>query len=146
MTKGADVILPVAGAQTQDLIDAIKRSQRKDEVKIVGVDTDQSITYEGDKNLFITSITKNLRKAAYEGYKEITSNSTQIDGTYDPAQDSTGSYTGDDSRNFSSYTKQFVIDQDNVNSAIWKYIYEKVDALPVIVQTWDLAFAYIKSQ
>ena len=144
--KGADVILPVAGAQTKDLIDAIKRSQRKDEVKIVGVDTDQSITYDEDKGLFITSITKNLRKAAYEGYKEITSNSTQIDGTYDPAQDSTGSYTGDDSRNFSSYTKQFVIDQDNVNSAIWKYIYEKVDDLPVVVQSWEHAFAYIKSQ
>ena len=96
-----DVILPVSRVQTKDLIDAIKRSQRKDEVKIVGVDINQSINYEEDKGLFITSITKNLRKTAYEGYKEITSNSTPVDGTYDPDQDSTGCYTGDDSRNFS---------------------------------------------
>jgi len=147
--NGADVILPVAGGQTKDLIDAIKRSQRKDEVKIVGVDTDQSVTYSEDKNLFLTSITKNLRKAVYEGYKEITSDSTEIPGTYAPTdQDSTKSFIGDDSQGFSTYTKQFDTSSSSFESAAWKWIYDTVDAAPTtsVFANWADALSYIKSQ
>lgn len=75
---GADVILPVAGAQTSDVITEIKASNDsiKNRVKIIGVDTDQAKSYPDDKELFVTSIEKKVQKAYEETYKILLGNST----------------------------------------------------------------------
>ncbi len=70
LNEGADVILPVAGPQTGDVISAINQNQNHSDVKIVGVDTDQSKQYIADSNKFLTSIIKNLALAIEKVWKK----------------------------------------------------------------------------
>ncbi len=58
-----DIVLPVAGAQTVDLISAIKNSQNNNSAKIIGVDVDQSLQYDYAKNYFVTSALKKIRSS-----------------------------------------------------------------------------------
>lgn len=55
-----DIVLPVAGAQTTDLISAIENSQNNNSAKIIGVDVDQSLQYDYAKNYFVTSALKKI--------------------------------------------------------------------------------------
>lgn len=56
-----DIVFPVAGAQTTDLISTIVNSASNRSAKIVGVDVDQSKQYDYAKDYFITSALKGIR-------------------------------------------------------------------------------------
>ncbi|MDQ7983175.1 MAG: BMP family ABC transporter substrate-binding protein [Spiroplasma sp.] len=58
-----DIVLPVAGAQTTDLISAIVNSQDNKTAKIIGVDVDQSQQYHYAEKLFITSALKGIHSS-----------------------------------------------------------------------------------
>lgn len=66
---GANIIFPVAGGQTQDAIAKINSSGNKN-VKIIGVDTDQSKMYVKDQNLFLTSALKQIEKSIINTLKQ----------------------------------------------------------------------------
>lgn len=69
LSKGADVILPVAGPQTGDTLAAIK--EKKSNALVVGVDTDQVKQYSDHSNTFLTSILKNMDLAVTRSLKHI---------------------------------------------------------------------------
>lgn len=56
-----DVVYPVAGAQTTDLISTIVNSRNNDQAKIIGVDVDQSEQYDYARDYFLTSAKKGIR-------------------------------------------------------------------------------------
>lgn len=56
-----DIVLPVAGSQTTDLISAIENSQNNSSAKIIGVDVDQSLQYDYAQDYFLTSALKKVR-------------------------------------------------------------------------------------
>lgn len=58
-----DIVMPVAGAQTIDLVSAISNSSSNSNAKIIGVDVDQSLQYHYAKDFFITSALKGIHKA-----------------------------------------------------------------------------------
>lgn len=58
-----DIVLPVAGAQTTDLISAIENSQNNSSAKIIGVDVDQSLQYDYAKGYFVTSALKGIHSS-----------------------------------------------------------------------------------
>lgn len=58
-----DIVMPVAGAQTKDLVYAVKNSNYNSSAKIIGVDVDQSVQYSEDKETFITSALKGIHKS-----------------------------------------------------------------------------------
>lgn len=70
---GADVILPVAGGQTVDAINAIG-SQK---IKLIGVDTDQAQSYNANADLFLTSITKNIATAFEDIFAKVSNNTSK---------------------------------------------------------------------
>ncbi|AHF57211.1 BMP family ABC transporter substrate-binding protein [Spiroplasma eriocheiris] len=67
ISKGANVIFPVAGPQTQDTIDRIKYN--KSNAKIVGVDTEQSKIY--GEYYIITSALKEIATSTQDALKNI---------------------------------------------------------------------------
>ena len=69
LSKGADVILPVAGPQTGDALDAIK--EKKSNALVVGVDTDQVKQYKDFSSTFLTSILKRMDIAVTEALQYI---------------------------------------------------------------------------
>ena len=69
LAKGADVILPVAGPQTGDTLDAIK--EKKSNALVVGVDTDQVKQYESYSDRFLTSVLKKMDVAVKESLQYI---------------------------------------------------------------------------
>lgn len=60
INEGSDVIMPVAGAQVNDLLSVIKNKGDSTKVKVVGVDIDQAEVYDTHKGLFITSAEKDI--------------------------------------------------------------------------------------
>lgn len=60
ITKGANVLLPVAGPQTKDAIDVVKGKANH---FVIGVDVDATNLYKDDASLILTSITKGLKKS-----------------------------------------------------------------------------------
>ena len=58
-----DIVMPVAGAQTIDLVSAVKNSSTNSKAKIIGVDVDQSVQYSYAKDIFITSALKGIHKS-----------------------------------------------------------------------------------
>lgn len=69
LNLGANIIFPVAGAQTQDVITKINSSNNKN-IKIIGVDTDQSKMYVKHKALFLTSALKKIKKSITNTLKQ----------------------------------------------------------------------------
>lgn len=65
--KGADVIFPVAGPQTLDVLSTTN-------VNLIGVDQDQSIQYPSYANRFVTSATKDLKGSLYDAFDHSKSN------------------------------------------------------------------------
>lgn len=59
-TNKNNIIFPVAGGQTTDLISTIVNSPNNKTAKIIGVDTDQSRLYDYAKDFFITSALKGI--------------------------------------------------------------------------------------
>lgn len=55
-----NIVFPVAGAQTTDLISTIVNSPNNNRAKIIGVDVDQSKQYEQAKDYFLTSALKGI--------------------------------------------------------------------------------------
>ncbi|WP_375317402.1 BMP family ABC transporter substrate-binding protein [Spiroplasma endosymbiont of Virgichneumon dumeticola] len=55
-----DIVMPVAGAQTIDLLSAIKNSSKNSNAKVIGVDVDQTKQYDYAKNTFLTSALKGI--------------------------------------------------------------------------------------
>lgn len=68
----SDVILPIAGIITEDVIREIRELKMSDKVKIVGIDADQAKYYTNDSSFFITSIIKDIKKATIYEYLRIT--------------------------------------------------------------------------
>ncbi|WP_425380091.1 BMP family ABC transporter substrate-binding protein [Spiroplasma endosymbiont of Stenodema calcarata] len=66
LSRGASIIFPVAGPQTQDTIDRIKYN--KSTTKVIGVDTEQSKIY-GD--IIVTSALKEISTSTSEALKNI---------------------------------------------------------------------------
>ena len=58
------LIFPVAGSLTSVAIDRVK--EKKSNQWIVGVDTDQSLAFEADKGILLTSVEKRIAIAAYK--------------------------------------------------------------------------------
>ncbi|TCG11461.1 BMP family ABC transporter substrate-binding protein [Mycoplasma todarodis] len=79
---GADVILPVAGPQTSDVISAINQNEKYKDVKIVGVDTDQALQYPSDENKFLTSIEKKLSLAVQKVWRKAIDPKNHQDQSY----------------------------------------------------------------
>lgn len=69
--KGADILLPVAGPQTKDAIDATKAHATNKTAKIVGVDVDAKGLYADDASMIITSILKRLDTTVYNYLKAV---------------------------------------------------------------------------
>ncbi|MBE4704318.1 hypothetical protein [Spiroplasma platyhelix] len=61
--RKTDIVFPVAGAQTTDLISAIVNSPSNKAAKIIGVDVDQSEQYDYAKEYFLTSAKKGIRES-----------------------------------------------------------------------------------
>lgn len=70
ISKGADVIFPVAGGQVSTTVDAIK-STPGSKVKLIGVDSDQNKVFGKDGNIFITSSMKDTSRATEEALKAV---------------------------------------------------------------------------
>lgn len=66
----ADILLAVAGPQTQDAINAAKKVTTR-QVKVIGVDVDQASAYSADSKLFFTSIQKNIKSTVKETLDKI---------------------------------------------------------------------------
>lgn len=62
-TRKNDIVFPVAGAQTTDLISTIVASTNNNQARIVGVDVDQSEQYPDAKDYFLTSAKKGIRES-----------------------------------------------------------------------------------
>ncbi|WP_027334268.1 BMP family lipoprotein [Mycoplasma elephantis] len=71
--NGADIIMPVAGSQTKNLVDALalEKDEVKNRIKIIGVDTDQKILFSEHSEFFLTSVEKNLKDAIVKVYIKI---------------------------------------------------------------------------
>ncbi len=83
LSDGADIILPVAGPQTSDVISAINQNQKYNGVKIIGVDTDQALQYPSDEDKFLTSIEKKLSLAIQKVWKKVIDPKNHQDSTYE---------------------------------------------------------------
>lgn len=59
-TNRDNIVFPVAGAQTTDLISTIVNSPNNRQAKIIGVDVDQSLQYDYAKDYFLTSALKGI--------------------------------------------------------------------------------------
>ncbi|UUD37283.1 Purine nucleoside receptor A [Mycoplasmopsis californica] len=70
---GADIIMPVAGSQTKNLLDEIAKSsdEVKGRVKVIGVDTDQKLAFGDKSQYFLTSVEKNLKDAIIKVYTKL---------------------------------------------------------------------------
>ena len=70
VAAGADILLAVAGPQTQDAIEAAKGVTTRD-IKVIGVDVDQAAAYSADSARFFTSIQKNIKSTVKETLEKI---------------------------------------------------------------------------
>ena len=161
VNEGADVILPVAGPQTADALAAIDASSRADEIKAIGVDNDQSKLYPNGATRLITSVRKNVRKAAVEGYKAAVGLPNALgdsvrDSDYLPSSKlyvvgSVGGFTG--------YVEQHEDTDEVTTGTTWGSLYDKVrmltvadmnaakvtDTVTLADATWANALSYIKA-
>ncbi|WP_169738028.1 BMP family ABC transporter substrate-binding protein [Mycoplasma buteonis] len=67
--ENPSVILPVAGPATQETVGKLDQDTKYNDVKVIGVDVDQSLTYPSNSSQngrFLTSITKNIAQAVYD--------------------------------------------------------------------------------
>ncbi len=67
--KGAKLLFPVAGAQTDNAMSII--SGTKKDVMLVGIDADAKDLYPNSKEKVLTSVIKNFEKAAYESVQGV---------------------------------------------------------------------------
>lgn len=71
LTKGADLLLPVAGPQVEDAIKAIK-SSTSPKARVIGVDTDWKEQVDtADKKYIFDSIKKELRQAVKKAVEKL---------------------------------------------------------------------------
>ncbi len=70
LSEGAQVLLPVAGAQVSDALLEVQKTSLKNQ-KIIGVDSDAAIKFADQKQFFITSILKDLTTTVVEVYKAV---------------------------------------------------------------------------
>ena len=88
---GANVIMPVAGPQTKDTIDAIKaKGKTAADIQVIGVDVDATGLYTADAGFILTSVLKKLQASTarilrelYEGTPDRSSFRTTTKGTLD---------------------------------------------------------------
>ncbi|WP_161565715.1 BMP family ABC transporter substrate-binding protein [Mycoplasma sp. ATU-Cv-508] len=71
IASGAKVIFPVAGPQIQDVF-ASAEAAGKNDIRVIGVDTDMANRYDKQKDWFITSVLKNIKDSVSGLYKVIT--------------------------------------------------------------------------
>ncbi|SEB37441.1 nucleoside-binding protein [Paramicrobacterium humi] len=64
INQGVDVLLPVGGPIYQSAIEAIKDSGK--DIAMIGVDADQYETVDSDKDLFLTSIMKQMKQGVFD--------------------------------------------------------------------------------
>ncbi|ASP28088.1 ribose/galactose ABC transporter substrate-binding protein [Spiroplasma corruscae] len=80
VAENPNVVMPVAGPQTADLLGVIKTRNKLDTIKVVGVDTNQAEAYSSSySNSFITSAEKNIKDStvvALASSKEYYNNET----------------------------------------------------------------------
>ncbi|ATZ16640.1 basic membrane protein A [Entomoplasma freundtii] len=70
--NGADVIFPVAGPQTSDVLSGTKSY-------VIGVDSDQSVQYPSYAERFVTSATKNLKVSLWDAFDHSKGNRLNLD-------------------------------------------------------------------
>lgn len=89
------IVLPVAGAQTTDLIASIHHSSNNSQAKVIGVDVDQSVQYESSKNLFVTSALKGIKKSVnWMLWYSLDLQQDQTSGTINPDPDGEQYFNG----------------------------------------------------
>jgi len=128
--EDADIILPVAGPQTNDVITAINASQDKDRLKVIGVDNDQSKSYPDDADKFLTSVRKNVRRASIEGYKAAVGLPNSLGAPVDTyeAEKSYHYHVGLEGK-YTGYVEQFGDSVSIVTSTTWGDLYDKIRML-----------------
>ena len=161
VSEGADVILPVAGPQTADVLGAIAASNRADEIKTIGVDNDQSKLYPDGATRLITSVRKNVRKAAVEGYKAAvglphTLGDSVRDSDY---HSSSKLYVVGNVGGFTGYVEQHDDTDEVTSGTTWGSLYDKIrmltvaeindakvsDTVKLADASWTEALAYVKA-
>ena len=161
VSEDADVILPVAGPQTADALAAIAASSRADEIKAIGVDNDQSKLYTNGNTLLITSVRKNVRKAAVEGYKAAVGLPHVLgDSVRDSDYDSSSKlYVVGNVGGFTGYVEQHDDTAEVTSGTTWGSLYDKIRMLTVAAindakvtdtvkladASWTDALAYVKA-
>ncbi|ADE19917.1 BMP family ABC transporter substrate-binding protein [Mycoplasma crocodyli] len=70
ITSKASIILPVAGPATGELLEKMKGAEFNDKL-VIGVDVDQSLSYESHKTKFFSSITKRIAQGNYDIASEL---------------------------------------------------------------------------
>lgn len=159
VTDGADVILPVAGPQTLDVINAINQSTRKD-IKIIGVDTDQSTMYDGSSTpniatdnyseMFLTSVKKEVKTAFVNVYKVMTGDTSLDDSFHGLGQTTVGDL---DNQLVSIAEPAFDEESRDDSTVSVDSIYSGIKSNTILLEaakhepkfsTWTEALAYLK--
>ncbi len=73
LSAGADIIMPVAGPQTADVIKAINDTKSKNKL-VIGVDVDQSKSYDKSADKFFSSVEKNIGQSTYDALRDLYTN------------------------------------------------------------------------
>ncbi len=74
--KGAKLLFPVAGGQTNNAMSAINNT--KENVMLIGIDSDAKELFPNSQDKVLTSIIKNFEKAAYESVQGIFEDDEEI--------------------------------------------------------------------
>ena len=133
---GADIIFPIAGKQIEDAIDEIKKSDRANEIKVIGMSNNLSKEYQDDKEMLLTSVKKNVRKATIEGYKALTGLSNNL-GEAEETEILTHSPTTKlfmlgQEKGFVNYVEQYSASTKVGDTEVtWGDLYKKVRSVPV---------------
>ncbi|AKU79563.1 hypothetical protein [Spiroplasma turonicum] len=119
LTLNPNVIMPVAGPQTADLLGVIKQKNAQDSIKVVGVDTNQAEAYSNSySNYFITSAEKNIVDStlvAIASSKQYYNNETVLKNIKTYYEENNLSMTLDDGKD----VKDLLGTKDIMGKTIW---------------------------
>ncbi|AKX33984.1 ribose/galactose ABC transporter substrate-binding protein [Spiroplasma litorale] len=119
----ANVIMPVAGPQTADLLGVINQKNKQNDVKVVGVDTNQAEAYASDySNSFITSAEKNIVDStiiALAGSKEYYNNDTVVNNIKKYYKDNNLSLTFDKKSPLKDKSVEEMLGSDLTGNTLW---------------------------
>ncbi|CAM9093969.1 BMP family ABC transporter substrate-binding protein [Mycoplasma todarodis] len=145
LQNGADIILPVAGPQTGDVISAINQNQKYSDVKIIGVDTDQALQYENNQNKFLTSIEKKLSLAIQKVWKKAIDPKNHQDATYDGVNGFGETTVGTLKNELTSISKPHVSGVEDIYNKVVNDATLKTKAVEITEKMdWNAALSILK--